>query len=486
MLRVSLRRLFSLPWESLTPSQRELCTRLDLLRKEFDAPKVKKGWLSSLLKGKKEPAHRGLYIHGGVGQGKTVLMDMFYKKIESPKMRMHFHEFIIKVQQELHKHKTESKGDLMEVVAKRVMGDIRMLCLDEFFVNHISDAMILKPLFEKLFNMGVTVICTSNRPPDDLYLNGLNRERFLPFIPLLKANCDIFHLQAKDFRQGYNFTNASEAIDKVYFCESGDQEEPFLSEFRKRCTGEIVEDAVVKVSELRKVIVPLSDGKQAFFRFSNLCGSSVVSGETQTKMEISLGTEAFIAIANTFHTIWISQVPQFDASNETDGRLRSFILLIDVLYEMNTKVYISSHIPMLKLFGVVGIVKVAEEFNKKWTNKYKSFEKSHNSLPEKFSKEEFIKLAMDLGMSKGASNLLFEAMIPPDNAELGTQRIFDICENHTNLLNGLPATSSSLYRFDSKDESILENEFVCFRTMSRLFHMSSGNYHEAHRMRYLE
>ncbi|GIX61671.1 ATPase, AFG1 family protein [Babesia caballi] len=443
-----------------------------------------RGWLASFTRASPAPAVRGMYIYGGVGQGKTMLMDTFYDKVSSQKLRLHFHDFMIRVQREMHAQKGASSGDVMEVVARRVLGDARVLCLDEFFVNHISDAMVLKPLFENLFKMGVVVVCTSNRPPEDLYVGGLNRDRFLPFIPLLKSRCDLFNLQARDFRQEHNFSVSQEPVERAYFFDPSDDEQALLSEFRRRNYQKGIEENVtVKVSNLRSVTVPMASGPEAYFRFSNLCGSQPSSGDTGDISKVSLGTEAFIALAGRFHTFWVAQVPQFDASNDMDGRLRSFMLFIDVLYERNTKLIMACKVPLLRLFGIVGIVKVADEFQGKLSSRYASPEEFCAAYPAPLSNDEFLKMTADLGLAEGPSKLMFEAVLPPDERSVGAQRIWDICENHRRLLRGEAPSTPHLYRFDAKDESVLENEFICSRALSRLFHMSSGNYLLQHRAR---
>lgn len=334
--------------------------------------------------------------------------------------------------------------------------------------------------------IGVIIVTTSNRPPEDLYLNGLNRDRFLPFIPLLRKHCDVFNLQARDFRQEQNFSDTEIPTDIVYIIEHDNHEDKIVSEFRRRCPDSIEENLVLKVSDLRSITVPLYRGQEAYFRFSNLCGPQSSDSERQGKVEVSLGTEAFMVLAKRFHTIWISEVPQFDASNENDGRLRSFILLIDVLYERNVKLYIGSKIPMLRLFGMVGVVKAADEFQQKISMRYPCFVEFRSAISEPVSKDAFAKLVSNLGMAERASMLLFEAMLPSDETTLSAQRIWDICENHKNLLQGLPPSTRCLYRFDTRDDSILENEFVCSRALSRLFHMSSYSYQQQHRERFLK
>ncbi|EDO07957.1 ATPase AFG1 family protein [Babesia bovis T2Bo] len=469
-----------IPLEKLTTSQRELCIRLDGIRANLERKPQETGWFTFTKRAQSQPVTRGLYIYGGVGQGKTMLMDAFYRQVDSTKTRLHFHEFMIRVQRHLHEMKGTTDGDMMALVARQVVGDVKLLCLDEFFVNHISDAMILKPLFERLFKMGIVVICTSNRPPDDLYLGGLNRDRFLPFIPLLKTQCDLFNLQAHDFRQQGNHIQPGTDIDRVYFVNPEDSDEQAFLAFKSCNSRQPIEaDRLLKISELRSLKVPFCSGKEAYFRFSTLCGSG--DSVDQGKKEVSLGTEAFVVLAKTFRSIWVSQVPQFDASNSTDGRLRSFMLLIDVLYEHNTRLVLSAKVPLLRLFGMVGVVKIAEEFQLKLTKVYLSTYDLSVKYGHQLDRDGFKQLGTSLGISDVQAGLLFDAMLLPSAETLAVERLWDICENHRLLMRGQECKTTHLYRFDVKDESAQENEFMCSRALSRLFHMSSAAYLQAHR-----
>lgn len=186
------------------PAQNSAILALDELAAALAAPKKK--WF-----GKPQPA-RGLYLWGGVGRGKSMLMDMFFSLVEvKEKRRIHFHDFMREIHEfraywrslsEAERKKSQwyvkgAKGDPLAPAAKKIAASARLLCFDEFQVTQIADAMILSRLFEKAFEHGLTLVVTSNRPPDDLYKDGINRELFVPFIDLLKERCTIMELASE-------------------------------------------------------------------------------------------------------------------------------------------------------------------------------------------------------------------------------------------------------------------------------------------------
>ena len=182
-----------------------------------------------------KPAHgqRGLYLWGGTGTGKTFMMNMFYDKLNiKEKKRIHFHEWMIEVHERLHQKKMQnaSRGntadDLVEQVATDMMREGWLLCFDEFQVTHISDAIIMKRIFSVLFELGAVVVATSNRPPQDLYLNGLNRPLFLPFIPMLEDFCKVHDIGAE---VDYRMTSTCDGEDdRVYITPNGPGEQKIL------------------------------------------------------------------------------------------------------------------------------------------------------------------------------------------------------------------------------------------------------------------
>lgn len=270
---------------------------------------------------KPEPV-RGLYLHGEVGRGKTMLMDLFYTAVPlEEKRRVHFHEFMDEMHAGMAAFRKSDKGqdaDPVEAVVKPIVrSGLRLLCLDEFHVHDITNAMLLQRLFEKLFAHGVTLVATSNVVPDELYKDGLNRQLFLPFIALLKQHLTVAALPAaQDYRrlkfsgqQVYAFgtgTAAREAMDRLWL----------------RITGGAAGKPGVVESIGRQIAVPLVAMGAARFSFSDLC-------------EKPLGSRDFVRIAHAFDSVIIDDVPQMDRT-KSDAAKR-FILLIDSLYDRGVK-----------------------------------------------------------------------------------------------------------------------------------------------------
>lgn len=183
--------------------QAAAAARLDALQRELEAPAPSGGFLSRLFGSKPPPAPRGLYMWGGVGRGKSMLMDLFHDNLSVPaKRRAHFHEFMLDVHARLREERKKESGDPILPVAAAIAAETRVLCFDEMVVNNSADAMIMSRLFTALMiEGGVTVVTTSNRAPQDLYKNGLNREHFLPFIALIESRLDVLTLNGPvDYR----------------------------------------------------------------------------------------------------------------------------------------------------------------------------------------------------------------------------------------------------------------------------------------------
>ncbi len=272
---------------------------------------------------------RGLYIHGDVGRGKTMLMDLFFSA--SPiqrKRRAHFHEFMLDVHDRVHAWRQERKrGDVkgddpIEPVAQALSQEAWLLCFDEFHVTDIADAMILGRLFSRLFELGVVVVATSNVDPDDLYRDGLNRALFLPFIDLLKQRTEVVRLASRtDFR-----------LEKLagapvwYVLGDASNDTKLDDAFRRLTGGEKGAPRVLKVQG-RDVNVPLAAMGVARFTFDDLCRKPH-------------GAADFLKLAHEFHTLIIGRIPvmQYEHRNEA----KRFITLIDTLYDTATKLVASA------------------------------------------------------------------------------------------------------------------------------------------------
>jgi len=267
---------------------------------------------------------KGIYLHGGVGRGKSMIMDLFFDEvpIRHRKRRIHFHEFMIETHDWLHANRKERVDDLLPRYAEYVSKKIKVLCFDEFHVTDIADAMILGRLFTALFERGVVVVATSNWHPDHLYEGGLQRQLFLPFITLLKQKLQITHLDSgTDYRQIsapdqelYYFhplnKETDQTLNKLFF-EMTDYNEPVMDEIT-------VKGRTVKVLAFDQI---------ARFGFDDLCGQA-------------LGAEDYIKIAQTYHTVFIESVPILTAEKRNEAK--RFILLIDCLYEAGCRVVISA------------------------------------------------------------------------------------------------------------------------------------------------
>lgn len=278
------------------------------------------GWRERLgLARQREEPPQGLYIFGGVGRGKSMLMDLFFASTPvEKKRRVHFHEFMLEVHDSLHRQRQErsNEGDVLAPLAERIAGESWLLCFDEFHVSNIADAMLLGRLFAALFDLGVVVVTTSNTAPDDLYQGGLQRERFLPFIDLLKERLDILELDGViDYRR-----NRIKGMT-VYHQPLGAATEAALAEAFAQLTDGAADGATTLTVQGRPLAVSQAAKGVARLRFADLC-------------ERALGAADYIAIATHFHTVIIADIPVMTPDQRNEAR--RFMTLIDALYEHKT------------------------------------------------------------------------------------------------------------------------------------------------------
>lgn len=319
--------------------QREAVSRLDLIYQELtaqpDASPAGGGLRSTFSKwlGKREmPVRqpvRGLYMWGGVGRGKTWLMDLFYQSLPGErKQRLHFHRFMLRVHEEL--ISLQGQIDPLEILADRFKSETDVLCFDEFFVSDITDAMLLGGLMKALFARGITLVATSNIPPDELYRNGLQRARFLPAIDALKAHCDIMNVDAGiDYRlrtltQAHLWLSplnrdTTAEMDKLWLAlaGAGRDKRPVLEINHRPLPTMGVENQTLAVS------------------FTTLC----VDPRSQ---------HDYIALSRLYHTAFLLEVPVMTPLMENEAR--RFIALVDEFYERHVKLVVSAAAPLYEIY----------------------------------------------------------------------------------------------------------------------------------------
>jgi cell division protein ZapE len=298
----------------LEPAQLAVAARLDALARRLNGWRPPRNGLLSLLSRSNGRPPRGLYIHGDVGRGKTMLMDLFFACAPfAPKQRRHFHEFMSDMHERIGKARQQIEGDPIPYVAAGIAEEAALLCFDELQVTDIADAMILGRLFKHLFERGVVVVATSNSTPETLYEHGLNRRLFLPFIALIGQHMDLAELKAaKDYRL------EKLAGHPLYFAPADASATAELDALWNSLTGRHPGEAEVLEVKGRPVRVPLASMGIARFGFGDLC-------------EIPLGTLDYLRIAHTYHTVLIDGIPVM-ARDRRDAA-RRFINLVDTLYD---------------------------------------------------------------------------------------------------------------------------------------------------------
>jgi cell division protein ZapE len=272
---------------------------------------------------------KGLYLWGGVGRGKTYLMDWFAEALPLPgKRRLHFHHFMRDLHEEL--AGLPRQPDPLELVAERLCQDLRVLCLDEFVVTDITDATLLHGLLRAFFRRGVTLVTTSNIPPDLLYLNGLQRSLFLPAIALLKEHTEVFEL---DGGEDYRLRTLRE--EGVYHhAGEGDAEAHLEATFRRLLGGHHEDPPLLHVNG-RDIPARRLGPDLAWFDFVVLCGGPRATAD-------------YIEIAREFHTLLLSGVPRLTLGQ--DAAARRFLHLVDELYDRRVKLILSAEVPLDALY----------------------------------------------------------------------------------------------------------------------------------------
>ena len=305
------------------PAQLALLPALERLRAWLEAhPERPKHGLRGLFARPAVPP-AGLYLWGGVGRGKSMMMDLFFGAVEiAAKRRVHFHAFMQEVQHGLHAARQTGADDPLAPVAEAVAAAVRLLCFDEMQITDITDAMIVGRLFETLLADGVVIVTTSNRPPQDLYKDGLNRGAFLPFIALLRDKMDVVELTGpSDYRQ-HRLAGA-----QVYFTPAGHEAKAAIGAIWADLTGGAAAAPLRLPVNGRVVEVPGFANGVGRASFWELCGRP-------------LGPADFLAIAAAVRVLILEDVPQLSASNYNEAK--RFVTLIDALYEGRVRLICSA------------------------------------------------------------------------------------------------------------------------------------------------
>ena len=313
------------------PAQARAAERLQHLHDDLAhwKPGKKVGPMAIFGIGKPLTPPEGVYLWGDVGRGKSMLMDLFFDHARlKPKRRVHFHAFMLETHERIFQWRQREKagevkgGDPIPPVAREIAKDAALLCFDEFQVQDIADASILGRLFTQLFDLGVIVVATSNIAPDRLYEGGLNRQRFLPFIELVKERMDVVHLDsANDYR-----------LDRmmglpVYYTPLGSEARASLDRAFRQLTDLDHGHPTTLALKGRAVEVPQAAHGVARFSFEELCARP-------------LGAADYIKIAQSFHTVLVDDVPLMGPERRNEAK--RFVTLVDALYEAKTKLILSA------------------------------------------------------------------------------------------------------------------------------------------------
>jgi cell division protein ZapE len=274
------------------------------------------------------PIPRGVYMHGGVGRGKSFLMDCFFNAVPlQRKTRLHFHEFM----REVHRELADLHGTVnpLQVLGERIARRFRLICFDEFHVADVTDAMILHRLLESMFAHRVSIVTTSNFHPDDLYPNGLHRDRILPAIALLKDKLEVI-----DVDNGTDYRAQTLATVATYHTPLGEAADAAMAEAFERLAETRDEDPVLRI-EHRSLRARRKAGGVVWFDFATLCGGPRSQND-------------FLELASQFHTVMLSDVPQMPPRYASEAR--RFTWLVDVMYDRHVKLILSAAVPPEQLY----------------------------------------------------------------------------------------------------------------------------------------
>lgn len=294
------------------------------------------GFMARLLRSRPAPVP-GVYLVGHVGRGKTMLMDLFFSAVPlAEKRRVHFHEFMDEMHAGIAAFRRSAQGkaadaDPVAAVTRPLLQSTRLLCLDEFQVQDITNAMLLGRLFDRLFAAGVTIVATSNTAPDDLYADGLNRQLVLPFIAALKRHVAVVPLEGPEDYRRLKF-----AGERVFRFGTGPEIDAEMDRLWLRLTGGLAGEPATLASLGRTIAVPRAAMGAARFDFAALCDSP-------------LGARDYVRLSHAYDAVMLEHVPQFDRTRSNAAK--RFILLVDTLYDRGVRLLASFAVPLDELAG---------------------------------------------------------------------------------------------------------------------------------------
>jgi cell division protein ZapE len=314
-------------------AQENAVKELQRLYDELTQPQKKKTWRVSLKatfgRSQHSPAIQGIYFWGGVGRGKTYLVDTFYDCLPfDKKMRVHFHRFMQRIHHELQQLKNQE--DPLKIIAKKIASETRIICFDEFFVSDITDAMILGTLMEELFSYGIVLVATSNIEPDGLYKNGLQRARFLPAIDLINENTRVVNV---DSGTDYRLRTLEQA--EIYHYPLDDDAQKNLDMYFEKLAAETYESNTSITVEGREIKAMKKAESSIMFDFLAICDGP----RSQTD---------YIELSRIYQNVLLANVTQMDETK--DDIARRFIAMVDEFYERKVKLIISASVPPEELY----------------------------------------------------------------------------------------------------------------------------------------
>lgn len=315
---------------SADSSQLAAVERLDELRANLCAAIRPRNFFRGLLaRDNGHELQRGVYLWGGVGRGKTWLMDLFYSSLPfKDKQRSHFHRFMQAVHQELRKHR--NRADPLEHVAEHLARRTRVLCFDELFVTDIADAMLLGNLFRGVFDRGVTLVATSNLPPDELYKDGLQRARFLPAIKLLKENMTVVNVDG-----GVDYRLRHLQHVQTWFATAEPRENAQMEQlFAVLSQNQWADDGHLELNQ-RKIKTKRRAAEAVWFEFRELCDGP-------------RGQADYIELARCYHSVFVSGMPVLTAM--TENQARRFISMVDEFYDRGVKLIVAAAAPIAGIY----------------------------------------------------------------------------------------------------------------------------------------